>query len=100
MPKVMLEAPHALEQEEAARRLKDKFHAVREAYGDKVSDLKGDWEGNTLSFGFRVMGMKISGTAEVAPSVIKLVAKLPLAAMMFRGQVESRVKEEMATLLA
>ena len=95
-----METPHSLEQEEAARRLKEKFASVREAYGDQVTDLQDCWDGNTLSFAFRIMGMKISGTVEVAPAVIRMAAKIPLAAMMFRGQVESRVQEELAALLA
>jgi len=73
---------------------------VKGAYGDQVSELSEEWDGNTLSFGFKAMGMKVSGTLGVEPSQVRLAADLPLAAMMFKGKIEQRVREELDGLLA
>ena len=100
MPRVTVETPHALGQEEAVRRLKEKSGIVKDAYEDQVNDLHEEWNGDTLSFGFKVMGMKVSGTVEAAAEQVRLAAELPLAAMMFKGKIEQRIREELEALLA
>jgi len=100
MPRVTLETPHALDQEEAVKRLKKKSDVVKEAFGSQVNDLRDEWNGNTLSFAFKVLGMSVSGTLEVEASLVRLVANLPLAAMMFKGKIEQQAREELGALLA
>ena len=100
MPRVIVETSHALGRQEAVRRLKEKFSAVSATHQDKVGDLHKEWNENTLSFGFRAAGMKIAGTVTVEDSEVKLAAKLPLAAIMFKGMIEERIREELGDLLA
>jgi hypothetical protein len=100
MPRVAMEVPHTLGQEEATRRLKETSGFLKAAYGAKVSDLDEQWNGNTLSFGFQAAGVKIAGTVTVGQSEVKLEARVPLAAMMLRGVIERKVREELSTLLA
>jgi hypothetical protein len=99
MPRVTTEAPHTLGREEAVRRLKDKFSMVQAAYGAQVSDLHEQWTDSTFSFGFRAMGMKVSGTLEVEDSQVRLAVDLPLAAMMFKGKIQQQVRAELDALL-
>jgi len=100
MPRFAMEVGHTLGQEEAARRLKDKFNSVKEEHGSQVKDLKDQWAGNTFSFGFQAMGMKVEGTVSVEEDRVALDARLPLAAMMLRGKIEARIREELGNLLA
>ena len=100
MPTTTMEFPHSLGQEEAVRRLKEKTDLVTGTYGDQVSDLQQTWSDNELAYGFRVMGMRIAGTVTVDDSRVRLETQVPFAALMFKGKIESRVKEEMTTLLA
>ena len=100
MPHITMETSHALGQEEAARRLKKKFDVVRGTFGGQVHDLQEQWCDHTLSFGFKAMGMKIAGTVEVRDAQVKLDAQVPLAAVMFKGMIETRIRQELGDLLS
>jgi hypothetical protein len=100
MPQISLEVPHALSQDEATRRLKQRCDLVGAMYGSHVSELRQEWDGHTLSFGFHAMGMKIAGTVAVELEKVKLAANLPLAAVFLKGTIESRIREEVGGLLA
>ena len=99
MPKLTTETPHALARDEAIRRLKERFGEARDTYGSQVTDLHEQWNGGTLSFSFKVVGMSIAGTVAVEDSAVKLDAELPMAAIMFKGMIEGRIREELNTLL-
>ena len=100
MPRLTMDTPHSLGQEEAARRLKAKFNVVRENFGGQVSDLHEQWNDHTLSFGFKTMGMKVAGEVAVHEDRVTLDTKLPLAAAMFKGMIETKVRDELGDLLA
>ena len=100
MPRFTLETPHALGQDEALRRLKEKFDSARSQYGGEVKNLNEEWTDHTLNFSFSAMGMGVSGTVKVEDRAVKLDAELPFAAMLFKGAIESRIREELGDLLA
>jgi hypothetical protein len=100
MPQLTMETAHSLGREEAARRLKEKFLAVRDRYGSHVDNLRENWTDHTFSFGFKAMGMGISGTVQVEDGIVKLKAELPLAAMLFKGSIERQIRQELSGLLA
>jgi hypothetical protein len=99
MPKLSLDIPHSLGQEEAARRLKEKFAAAHAEHRNEVSNFRQEWQNHTFSFGFHVLGMAVNGTVAVEEKSIKLITHLPLAASFFKGQIEDRIRREMASLL-
>jgi hypothetical protein len=96
MPRLSIQIPHALGCEEATRRIKEQISKA----GDKVSDLQGQWQDHTLLFQFKAMGFKVGGTMAVEESAANLEIELPLAATMFKGMIEQRVRQEMAAVLA
>jgi len=100
MPKLSMETPHELGREEATHRLKHGFSFVRSNFHGQLSDVSEQWDGNTLKFGFKAMGMKVSGNVTVEDSRVKLDADLPLAAVMFKGVIEQRLRKELDRLLA
>ena len=100
MSRLSLDFPHKLGQEEAIRRLRDKFEFVRNLYHDRVSGLQEQWNGGTYSFGFKIVGMSIAGTITVTDDSVKTATDLPLAAMIFKKPIEERVRKELGTLLA
>jgi hypothetical protein len=100
MPGISLVVPHALGQEEAVTRLRDRVGAVRQMYQQQVSDLQETWVGNVLNYSFKTFGFTIQGTVAVEPAEVKLDASLPLAAMMFRGTIEKQIRDHMTRLLA
>ena len=99
MPRLTMETSHALGQEEAARRLKEKFETVRREHGAQVSGLQEEWTDHTFSFGFTSMGMKVEGRVEVTDDAVRLESKLPMAAAMFKGMIETRIRGELGDLL-
>ena len=99
MPSLQLEVPHALGQEEATQRLKDRFGQVKEEHAGKISDLEECWNGNTLEFGFKTFGIQVKGTAVSGPSEVKVQAQLPLTAMMFKSTIEKQLGDELKNLL-
>jgi putative polyhydroxyalkanoic acid system protein len=99
MPSLNLEVPHALDQEEATRRLKDRFGQIKEKHAGQISDLEERWNGNTLDFSFKTFGIRVKGTAVSGPSEVKVQTQLPLAAMMFKGTIEQQLGDELRSLL-
>jgi hypothetical protein len=94
-----LQTTHNLGREEAARRLQDKIGVVRDKYGANVNNLDTQWLDHTLSFGFKVMGMSISGTVHVEDANVTLNTELPFAAMLFKSSIEQRIRQELGDLL-
>ena len=99
MPQLSLDIPHLLGQDEAARRLKEKFAAARTEYQNNVSDFREEWRDHSFSFAFRVLGMAVSGTIAVEQERVRLATDLPLAAMFFKAAIEDRVRQEVGALL-
>ena len=100
MPKVDIAIAHELGQKEATRRLHDHFHNIKEQFGHQMSDMEQEWNGDSLQFGFQTFGLKISGQVDSMPEEVKVRADLPMAAMMFKGQIERQIREELAKILA
>jgi hypothetical protein len=99
MPQITMNTAHSLGREEAARRLKEKFGAVRSKYGAHVNNLQEKWTDHTFSFGFKAMGMGVTGTVHVEDASVKLNADIPLAAMLFKGTIEQQIRQELSGLL-
>ena len=93
MSKLNIDIPHKQTQEEALARVKGLLREAKGKLGDKVTDLKEDWNGNRGSFSFAVGGQNISGTIEVTADLIKVEGNLPWALSLFKGQIEKAIKE-------
>jgi hypothetical protein len=100
MPSLQLTFPHQLGQEEAVARLKNLLSRVQEKYQAQVADLQQTWNGNTLTFGFSTYGFKVGGDVIVEPSEVRLEGQIPIAAMMFKGKIESAIRDQLAKELA
>lgn len=100
MAKLSVDIPHALGQDEAARRFKERLAAAQTEYKDRLSEFHEEWRDHTLSFAFRAMGLAVSGNLAVGPDKVRLQASLPLAVMVFKSTIEKQIRQEFATLLA
>ena len=99
MPALKLSFPHQLGQAEATARLHGLLARVKEKYQDQVSDLMETWNDNTLSFSFKTYGFQVSGDVIVQDSEVVLDGQIPYAAMLFKGQIESNLRKQLATAL-
>ncbi len=91
---------HRLGKDEAQRRLTAKLNAIRDLYGRQVSDLHEEWHENTLSFGFKAVGMNVAGVIEVDNTDVRLSAQVPFAVMIFKAIIETRIRAELGHLLS
>ena len=99
MPKFAVAVDHQLGQEEATSRLQQFVEKVRAEHADKVSDLQGAWAGHQLTFQFSAVGLPIQGQMHVHSEQVHVTGTLPLAAALFRGQIEQTIRGELASLL-
>jgi hypothetical protein len=100
MPKLNITIPHQLTQDEALKRIQSLFGEIKKDFADKISNHQEEWKKYTGTFSFSVMGFSVSGTTRVNPSEVELSAKLPLAATLLKGKIESTIRERAKTLLA
>lgn len=100
MPKFNVHVPHTLSQQEATERLDRFVDVLRDKFQDSVSELEQSWEGNTLKFGFKSYGIPLSGKIDVSDSALDVDGDLPFTAMMFKGKIESAIREQLTRLVS
>jgi putative polyhydroxyalkanoate system protein len=100
MPKFGVRVPHNLTQPEARSRLERFAELLQQKYQDKLSDLNQSWEGDTLKFRFKSYGIQLQGGIAVTDNELDLNGELPFAAMMFKGKIESEIREQLEKIVA
>ncbi|MGA2619906.1 MAG: polyhydroxyalkanoic acid system family protein [Thermoguttaceae bacterium] len=95
MPKLSVEVAHTLGRQEAIRRLDGQLGRARAA----ASDLQTEWHDNVLSFHAEALGAKIAGSVTVEDSAVRVAVDLPLVAMMIKGLIAERVRQELSGVL-
>jgi hypothetical protein len=99
MPKIHLSVPHPYTQQDAIQKLTSFVDLLRSRYKDQLSDLNESWQDNVLSFGFKTFGIQVSGKISVQVHQLDVDAELPMAAMMFKGKIESSIRDELVKLM-
>ncbi|QEG36669.1 polyhydroxyalkanoic acid system family protein [Bythopirellula goksoeyrii] len=99
MPKLQLEVPHTLPQNEAQDRLQRFTESIHGKFGDQAKDVTQSWSDNVLTFGFKTLGMRIDGNIAVEPEKLVVNGDLPMAAMMFKGKIESEIRQQLERLV-
>lgn len=99
MPQFDVTVPHGQSKDDAHERLKSFSEKVKEHYADMVKDVEQQWEGDTLHFGFKTMGVGIKGDLVVNENDVRVRGDLPFTAMMFKGKIESALRDEITRLL-
>ena len=98
MPKFGVRVPHTLSQEEARTRLERFAESLQK--DSRISDLEQSWEGDTLKFRFKTFGIPLEGGITIGEKELNLAGDLPFSAMMFKGKIESGVREKLEQLIA
>lgn len=99
MPKFNVTVPHSLAREEATRRLDQFVQVLQEKFQEQVSDLEQTWEGDDLNFRFKTYGIQLSGKITVTDDALVMDGELPFTAMMFKGKIESAIREQLERLV-
>jgi hypothetical protein len=99
MPKITVTVPHQLGQQDAAARLQSFVARLKEKHQDQVSNLQEEWTDNALKFGFKTFGFQFQGTGNVSDTDAKLDVDIPFAAMMFKGKIETEMRDTLTRVL-
>lgn len=100
MPNINVSVPHQLSQDEALRRIQAYIAKLKVQYADTISDLDENWNGYVGSFSASGMGQTITGNVFVNLSEVSVEVTLPFVAMLFKGKIESGIREHLGRLLA
>jgi Putative polyhydroxyalkanoic acid system protein (PHA_gran_rgn) len=100
MPKIHLSVPHALDPEEAKKRIANLLADSRAKFGGQVTDVTEAWAGCVDTFSFRALGFSVAGKLEVQAGQLLVDIDLPFAALPFKGRVESEILSHARQLLA
>lgn len=99
MPQMKVSVDHNLDPDDAVKRLRSFLELIKQAYGDQVSQLEENWGDRSGTFSFKALGFKTSGSIEIDQSQVRVIGQLPLAALMFRGKVESTLRAQLERAL-
>ncbi len=99
MPKFSVQVPHSLDKQEARQRLGRFADVIGEKFRDQVSELEQKWEGDTLQFRFKSFGIPLSGGITVTEKQLDLAGELPFSAMIFKGKIESSIREQLEKIV-
>ena len=101
MPKITVSTDHALDRNAVTTLLKSKIAAALQDNSGSVKNFTERWtDDHTMEFAFKTMGFAVSGILRSQPDKIFVETTVPLAAMMVKGMIESRLKEEIVKILA
>lgn len=100
MPKFAVSVPHPLSKEEARTRLERFAEMIEAKFANQVSDLQQSWDGDTLKFHFKSYGIPLDGGITVAEKSLNVAGDIPFTAMMFKGKIESAIREQLEKIVA
>ncbi len=93
-----INVPHKTTEADAIARVKKLLQENKSKIEEKASDVKTEWSGNTLHFGFTAEGNRIEGTLVAREHEYEIEARLPLMLRLFEGTIERMIKEEVKKL--
>jgi len=99
MPAIDFSVPHTLPPDEVVTRLKAFLAKVRDRNEPKFQLKSEQWNGNMLNCAFSSFGFSMEAEMQVLSDQLKFNLKIPFAAMMFKGQIEQRLRDELTKLL-
>lgn len=101
MPGFKANFEHNLGKSVALEKLKSFSEEVRAKYGSQISEMEENWDDNgNLQFGFKALGLKISGNLAVDDQQAKIDGTIPFAAIAFRGKIEQEITAALANALS
>ena len=95
MAKFNVVVQHEIQRELAVTRLRGFADKIRGDTPVEVSELEEVWDENgNLTFSFKALGFKVSGSMVTCESKVTVVGNLPFAALPFRGAIETQIADQ------
>jgi predicted NBD/HSP70 family sugar kinase len=99
MPQFSVSVPHNTTKDVATEKVKKMLDHVAEKYADQVKNLEQHFEGDKLVFSFKTLGITVSGEGTVDAENVNIKGNIPFAAMMFKGKIESSLRDSLVRLM-
>lgn len=99
MPSLQFSLPHSLEPDDVAARLKSFLAKLRERNEPKFLVKSEEWNEHHLKCSFSSYGFAMDADMQAEPNELKFQVNIPFAAVMFKGQIEQRLRDELGKLL-
>ena len=101
MAKFNVVVDHETERTQAVDRLRTFSDRIRDEAPVEVSEVEENWDDSgNLSFSFKAMGFKISGSMVTCEQKVTVAGNLPFAALPFRGVIETQIAEKVKEAVA
>lgn len=100
MPTINVSVPHKLPPGEAVKRIRELLSRATAEYSGQISNLQENWNATVGSYSASVRGFSVSGTLTVEASVVLVELTIPFAAMLFKGQIESGIRDQLTKVLS
>lgn len=101
MAKFNVVVVHEIHREIAVTRLRGFSERIRDQAPVEVSEVNEVWDDDgNLTFSFKAMGFKVSGSVVTCESKVTVIGNLPFAAMPFRGAIENQIAEKVREAIA
>ena len=97
--KMEVKVDHQYSQDIALEKMKHFFEQMKREHGDKVTDLKEDWNGASGDYSCKFNGMALNGHIDVNEHDVTLIGKLPFFAMPFKSVIESTIRTAVTNAL-
>lgn len=99
MPAIQFSVPHSFEPDEVVTRLKSFIAKLRERNDPKFLVKSEQWNERNLKCSFSSYGFAMDADMQVEPTALKFHLNIPFAAMMFKGQIEQKLRDELTRVL-
>jgi hypothetical protein len=84
---------------EAKKRIMGLLTSMKQIYKEQISVEKEIWKEDDAEFAFIIMGLKVNGTMKITEKEVFINGTLPVFALPFKRQIESKLKVEAEKIL-
>ena len=95
---ITVDLPHSLGVAEAKRRIAANMGSLT-SHLPAGSQVRSDWQGDTLKLGIGIMGQEVAADIDVRESVLRLTVSLPPALAFFGKAIEAALRRSAPDLL-
>lgn len=100
MPAIQFSVPHTFDPDEVVRRLKAFIAMLRDRNDPKFLVKSEAWNDRNLKCSFSSYGFAMDADMQVEAQALKFHLTIPFAAMMFKGQIEQKLRDELTKVLS
>ena len=96
---LVVQIPHRLGREEAARRIKSGIANARGNYASFVTFHEENWSGDRLAFNVSALGQTAAGLMDIADDHVRLEVRLPWLLAKIAEKIAPAIRKETTLLL-